>query len=137
MIRQLGSAQPKAGDEVRFDNGRYVLTFRSGQPAIFHKGEYLKAPWSSLKEKRDDQGRLYWVIDSTSPQATRAPSNLMVYTVHIGYKGESLTFKVPAASEGRAKNSAVGRLAKKLGLDIPIVWAELKKPSNSIKVSLS
>lgn len=137
MIRELGAARPAKGDEVRFDNGRYFLTVREGQPAIFHDGAYLKTTWKALKERRDDNGKLYWVIDSTDPSGGRVQIKPNWYEVKVTLRGGVHSFNLPALSEGRAKNSAAGKLAVILGVTIQAVQAELKRPPNSIEVKLT
>jgi hypothetical protein len=135
MIGALGATKqrPEKGDEVRFDNGRYFLTFKEGQPAIFHDGNYIKFDRDALYERYEPGGRLYWMVDSTKTKERPKPAMTM-FKIEVGIKGERLTFDIMSTSEGRAKNSAVGKVAKKLGVTLQLVWAMLARDNNFIRV---
>lgn len=124
-IRQR-SVPPKKGDDVEYDGGHFILTFRQGKPHVFFDGRYIEIKGELFPHPRGKG----WIVKD-EPRST----NLIEYNVAIRLGTETKVVRVPAKTPGSAKNSAVNKVAHELNMSIQQLYSQLKLIPDSIKVS--
>lgn len=136
MLATAKSSKPKTLDSILYHGSIYPLHV---EPTLIKIR--VDDRWLTLEREKiipnPNSTRIPWLYDEERKVANKNTQNSEMsefeVTIHIGK--ETIVYKVKAQSEGKAKNKAVGLHAVKLGVQLPTVFAWLKNPSNSIKVT--
>ena len=132
------SIQPKTkakvGDNIEWEGNNYLLAVRQGNPKVFYDGRYVDLDWTHIQKHPTKPGWLH--SDVPVPQLPGPHvDQLQTFTVAINIGSERIVYELKSRSPGMARNSAIGKLALKMGLDIKALIARLHSGTNSITVS--